>query len=193
MARDRARRKKYWKCIKVARQLSAENLAVHLKPLEKETVANPQIPVVSQPENFGCVDRTSDVSQSYQLQETETAASPQLLVVSQTDISSCVDRTSAVSQLYRHLTSERETVGIAQVNSDLNKLSAETAVEHFNSWLKDCEDSDIECARCLKRGSDTYYVAVQALKASVIVAKTARYQIGPHINGCVNLFNLSSH
>ena len=59
--------------------------------------------MVSQPENFGCVDRTSDVSQSYQLQETETAASPHVLVVSQTDISGCVDHTSAVSQLYRHL------------------------------------------------------------------------------------------
>ena len=76
-------------------------------------------------------------------------------MVSQTDISGCVDRTSAVSQLYRHLTSERETVGIAQVHSDLIKLSAETAVEHSSSWLKDCEDSDIECARCLKRGSET--------------------------------------
>ena len=39
------------------------------------TVASPQVPVVSQPENSGCLDRTSDVSQSYQLQETETVAS----------------------------------------------------------------------------------------------------------------------
>ena len=43
----------------------------------------------------------------------------------------------------------------AQVQSDLNKLSAEAAVEHSSSLLKDCEDSDIECARCLKRGSQT--------------------------------------
>ena len=82
-------------------------------------------------------------------------ASPQVPVVSQPEISCCLDRTSAVSQLYRHLTSERETVGIAQVHSDLNKLSAEAAVEHSSSLLKDCEDSDIECARCLKRGSQT--------------------------------------
>ena len=82
-------------------------------------------------------------------------ASPQVTVVRQPEISGSVDRTSAVSQQYRYLTSERETVGIAQVQSDLNKLSAEAAVEHSSSLLKDCEDSDIECARCLKRGGQT--------------------------------------
>ena len=76
-------------------------------------------------------------------------------MVGQPEISGCMDRTSAVSQQYRYLTSERETVGIAQVQSDLNKLSAEAAVEHSNSLLKDCDDSDIECARCLRRGSQT--------------------------------------
>ena len=97
----------------------------------------------------------SDVSQSYQLQEAETVASPQVIVVSQPEISSCVDSTSAVSQLYRYLTSEKKTVSIAQVQSHLNKLTAEAAVEHSSSLLKDCEDSDIQCARCLKRGSQT--------------------------------------
>ena len=48
------------------------------------------------------------------------------------------------------------------------------------------------CAH-LKRGSQTEVFAVQALKASVIVVKTARDQIGPHIHGCANLYNLSSH
>ena len=100
---------------------------------------------------------------------------------------------SAFSQQYRYLTSERETVGIAQVQSDLNKLSAEAAVEHSSSLLKECEDSDIECPRCLKRGSQTELIAVQAVKDSVIVIKTARDQIGPRINGCANLSNLSSH
>ena len=33
----------------------------------------------------------------------------------------------------------------------------------------------------------------KSVKASVIVAKTARYQIGPHMSGCANLSNLSSH
>ena len=139
------------------------------------------------------MDRTSDVSQSYQLQEAETVAGPQVTVVKQPEISGRVDRTSAVSQQYRYLTSERDTVCVAQVQSDLNKLSAEAAVEHSSSLLKVCEDLDIECACCLKRGSQTEYVAVQAVKASVMVVKTARDQIGPHINGCANLSNLSSH
>ena len=152
-----------------------------------------QVRVVSQPENSCGLDRTSDVSQSYQLQEAETVASPQVPVVRKSEISGFVGRTSAVSQQYRYLTSEKETVGIAQVQSGLNKLSAEAAVEQSSSLLKDSEDSDIECARCLKRESQTELVAVQAVKASVIVVKTARDQIGPHINGCANLSNPSSH
>ena len=47
--------------------------------------------MVSQLENSGGFDRTSDVSQSYQLQETETVASPQVTVVRQPEISGCVD------------------------------------------------------------------------------------------------------
>ena len=137
--------------MKFARQLSAENLAEHYKWLEAETVASTQVCVVSQPENSRGLDRTSHVSQSYQLQEAETVASPQVTVVGQPEISGCVDRTSIVSQQYRYLTSERETVGIAQVQSDLNILSAEAVVEHSSSLLKDCEDSDIECTRCLKK------------------------------------------
>ena len=37
------------------------------------------------------------------------------------------------------------------------------------------------------------YVAVQAVKASVIVVNATRDQIGPHTNGCANLSNLSSY
>ena len=113
--RDRARRRRYWKRMKVARQLSAENLAEHYKRLETETIASTQVRVVSQPENSGGLDRTSDVSQSYQLQEAETVASPQVTVVRQSEISGCVDRTSAVSQQYRYLTSERETASPSSV------------------------------------------------------------------------------
>ena len=90
--------------------------------------------MVSQPENICCLDRTSNVSQSYQLQEAETVASPQVTVVRQPEISGRVGCTSAVSQQYRYLTSKGETVGIAQVQSDLNKLSAEAAVEHSSSF-----------------------------------------------------------
>ena len=50
VARDRARRKDYWKRMKVATQLTAENLAGHNQLQETETVASPQSPVVSQPE-----------------------------------------------------------------------------------------------------------------------------------------------
>ena len=44
-----------------ARRLSAENLAEHNKRLETETVASAQVRVVSQPENSGGLDSTSDV------------------------------------------------------------------------------------------------------------------------------------
>ena len=93
--------------------------------------------MVSQPENSGCLNRTSDVSQSYQLQESETVASPQVTVVKQPEILGYLDRISAVSQQYRYVTSERETVGIAQVQLDFNKLPAEAAVEHSSTLLKD--------------------------------------------------------
>ena len=96
--RDRTRRKRYWKCMKVARHLSAENLVEHYKRLETETVASTQVRVVSQLENSRGLDCISDVSQSYQLQEAETVASPQVTVVRQPEISGCVDRTSAVPQ-----------------------------------------------------------------------------------------------
>ena len=61
--------------MKVASQLSAENLAEHYRRLETKTVASTQVRVVSQPENSGSLDRTSDVSQSYQLQEADSSLS----------------------------------------------------------------------------------------------------------------------
>ena len=151
--------------------------------------------MVSQPENSDGLDRTSDVSQSYQLQEAETVASPQVTVVRQPEISGCVDRTSAVSQQYRYLTSERETVGIAQVQSDSNKLSAEAAVEHSSSLLKDCEDSDIECARCLKRDSRTELRRCAGCKSFSYCSKDCQRSDWPsHKRLCKsNLSNLSSH
>ena len=57
--------KAYWKNIKVARKLRAENFAAHKTQLQETwTVASPQITVVSQPENSGCLDRTSSVTES---------------------------------------------------------------------------------------------------------------------------------
>ena len=76
VARDRARRKEYWKRMKVARQLRAENLSLHYLLQETQTVASPQVPVVRHQEKSGSLERTSAVSLSYQLQDTETVASP---------------------------------------------------------------------------------------------------------------------
>ena len=59
-------------CSKVPRQLRAENLTLFYLLQETQTVASPQFPVVRQPEKFGCLERTSSVSQSYQLQRDDS-------------------------------------------------------------------------------------------------------------------------
>ena len=114
VARDRARRKDYWKRMKVPRQLRAENLALFYKLQESQTVASPQIPVVRQPEKSGCLERTSAVPQSYKLQESQTVASPQIPVVRQPEKSGSLERTSAVSQSYQ--LQDTETVASPQVH-----------------------------------------------------------------------------
>ena len=114
VARDRARRKEYWKRMKVPRQLRAENLALFYKLQELQTVASPQIPVVRQPEKSGCLERTSAVPQSYKLQESQTVASPQIPVVRQPEKSGSLERTSAVSQSYQ--LQDTETVASPQVH-----------------------------------------------------------------------------
>ena len=43
-----------------------------------------------------------------------------------------------------------------------------------------------------KKEVEQIYVAVQAVKASVTVAKTARYQTGTRISSCANLSQLST-
>ena len=91
--------------------------------------------------------RAENLALHYLLQETEMVASPQSSVVSQSENSSCLDSTSAVSQSSRYLTIEREVVGRAQVQSDLNKLSAGTAVEH---------PSILVCTLFEKRKSDSF-------------------------------------
>ena len=100
-----------------------------------------------------------------------------------------MDRTSSVSQQYRYLASEREIFGIAQVQPDLNKLSAEAAVEHSSSLLKDGEDSDIECARCRKRGSQTELRRCAGCKSFSYCSKDCQRSDWP----CANLSNRSSH
>ena len=109
----------------------------------------------SELENSSCLDRTSDGSKSYLLQETETVASPQFSVVSQSESenSACLDRTSDVSQSSRYLTMERE-VANTLFTSDLNKMSAEAAAEHYSIPVDKCDNLEIVCTRCfLKKGS----------------------------------------
>ena len=160
------------------RQLRAENLALHYRLLETQTEASPQSSVVSQPEseNFSCLDCTSDGSKSYQLQETETVASPQFSVVSQSESenSACLDRSSDVSQSSRYLNIERGVVNTfftAQVQSDLNKLSAEAAVEHYSISVDKCDNSEIVCTRCLKKGRLTSLPRCTGCKSSSYCSK----------------------
>ena len=108
----------------------------------------------SESANSSYLDRTSDGSKSYQLQETERVASPQFSVVSQseTENSACLDRTSDVSQSSRYLTIDSgvvNTLFTAQVQSDLYKLSAEAAVEHYSISVDKCDNLEIVCTRCL--------------------------------------------
>ena len=114
VARDHARRKDYWKRMKVPRQLRAENLASFYILQESQTVANPQIPVVRQPEKSSCLKHTSAVPQSYKLQESQTVASTQIPVVRQPEKSGSLERTSAVSQSYQ--LQDTETVASPHVH-----------------------------------------------------------------------------
>ena len=76
MAKDRSRRKAFWKRTKVARKLSADNWAAHYARLqETKSVASPQVPVVSPHEKSGaCLESTHFVS------EKTKVASPQVSV-----------------------------------------------------------------------------------------------------------------
>ena len=179
VARDRARRREFWKRMRIPRQLRAENLTLHYRLLAQKE-ASPQSSVVSQSEseseNSSCLDRTSDDFKSYQLQEIETVASPQFSVVSQSESENfaCLDRTSDVSQFSRYLTIVGDVVNTlftTQVQSDLNKLSAEAAVEHSSISVDICYDSEIVCTRCLKKGSLTALRHCTGCKSSSYCSK----------------------
>ena len=160
--------------MRISRQLRAENLPLHYRLLEAQTEASPQSSVVSQSEseNSSCLDRTSDDSKSYQLQKTEKVASLQFSVVSQSESenSACLDRTSDVSWPSRYFNGiAREVVNTlftAQVQSDLNKLSAEAVVELSRISVDKCDDSEIVCTRCLKKGSLTALSRCTGCKSS---------------------------
>ena len=161
--------------MRIPRQLRAENLALHYRLLAQKE-ASPQSSVVSQSEseNSSCLDLTSDDSKSYQLQETKTVASPQFSVVSQSESENfaCLDCTSDVSQSSRYLTIEGDVVNTlftAQVQSDLNKLSAEAVVEHSSISVDKCYE--IVCTRCLKKGSLTALRRCTGCKSSSYCSK----------------------
>ena len=161
--------------MRIPRQLRAENLTLHYRLLAQKE-ASPHSPVVSQSEseNSSCLDRTSDDSKSYQLQETETVASPQFSVVSQSENFACLDRTSDVSQSSRYLTIAGDIVNTlftAPVQSDLNKLSAEAAVEHSSISVDKYYDSEIVCTHCLKKGSLTALRRFTGCKSSSYCSK----------------------
>ena len=55
--------------------------------------------------------------------------------------------------------------------SDLNKLSAEAAVEHSSISVDKCYDSEIVCTRCLKKGSLTALRRCTGCKSSSYCSK----------------------
>ena len=72
-------------------------------------------------------------------------------VDSQPENSGCWEPISLVSEPNRYLTVEGESVNTAQDQSDLNRLSAEVAGEHPSTLVDISEDSEVVCARCLKK------------------------------------------
>ena len=153
----------------------------------------------SESENSSCLDRTSDSSESFQLQETETVASPQFSVVSQSESenSACLDRTSDVSQSSRYLTIERgvvNTLFTAQIQSDLYKLSAEAAVEHYSISVDKCDDSEIVYTRCLKKGSLTSLRRCTGCKSSSYCSKDCQRSDWPsHKQLCKSIQSQNQH
>ena len=104
VARDRSRRKAFWKRTKFARKLSAENWAAHYARLQKtKSVASPQVPVVSHPEKSGACRLES----THFVSETTKVASPQVSVDSlPVNSGACLEPTFFDSERKRHLTVE---------------------------------------------------------------------------------------
>ena len=108
VARDRARRREFWKRMRIPRQLRAENLALHYRLLAQKE-ASPQSSVVSQSEseNSSCLDRTSDDSVIPAARNRDGSQSTFSVSASQSQRTSpALDRTSDVSQSSRYLTIE---------------------------------------------------------------------------------------
>ena len=98
VARDRSRRKAFWKRTKFARKLSAEIWAAHYARLQ-ETEVSPQMPVVSHPEKSGAF-----LESTHFVPETKKVASPQVSVDSlPVNSGACLEPTFFDSEPKRHL------------------------------------------------------------------------------------------
>ena len=115
VARDRRRRRKYWNQIKVARQLSAENLSAHYTKLqESRTVASPQSPVVSHSECQLEHSHLNSATSSHLAIEPETSVRSDVneLSVDEAEQNDSVDSESDDSQFRKHLLSYIPEPGI---------------------------------------------------------------------------------
>ena len=81
------------------------------------------------------------------------------------EVLDCIDSWSL------HLAYFVNTLLTAQVQSDLNKLSAEASVEHSSISVDKCDDLEIVCTRCSKKGSLTALRRCTGFKSSSYCSK----------------------
>ena len=141
VTRDCARQKAYWKNVKVAKRLRAENLAAHNKLQETKTVPSSQVsvPMISQPEKSGCLEVTALVSESNSCvtieEGTDNTAQTQLDLhelsaeVAESEMSSILLDTSDELEFRKHLLNQ-----FSEPDSD--------------------EDSPSVCGNCMKEGEE---------------------------------------
>ena len=146
VARDRARRKAFWKRTKLARQLRAKNFAAHYAKLQDtKTLASPQFSVASHPEHSGaCLDSTT----------VRTVARPKVTVVSQpVNSGTYLDTNSSVSATPLEF--------LDTIDSDDNDDDVSSV--HVHSVCSTCKHPPKEgknlicCSRCQK----TRYCSIQ--------------------------------
>ena len=155
VARDRRRRRDYWRRLKVARQLRAENLAAHYARLqETRMVASPQFPAVNHSENSKCrVDRNSP--------ETRRIASPQSPVVRHPEESGCLERSPLVSEPHSRLAVEKQQDLLNELSAEEAEIDKSVISDSYDSQLRKClfnriPETDVEpqssCSNCQAEG-----------------------------------------
>ena len=169
VARDYARQKAYWKNVKVAKKLRAENLAAHNKLQETKTVPSSQVsvPAISQPEKSGCLEMTALVSES----------------------NSCVTINTAQAQSDLHELSAE--VAESEKSSILLDTSDELDFRKhlLNQFSKPDSDEDSSspsvCGNCMKK--DGNFGAALVVNSLDTVQRSAKLQTGPLTNICAIL------